>query len=236
MTIKKPLYVQFGDKIRAMIQNGDLKYGQSIPSERELSETYSIDRKTIRKGLALLVEEELLVRIPGKGTYVSKPKIAYSMEEMGGYTQLFQEIGMRPSSRVIFTGQVSCGYRLSKVFGIPKDAALYKIVRIRMGDDEPIALETTYLPYHLVEDIEKIDFGIYSLYEIYAENGISPSRIRETVEAVELGAIEAKHLNLPVGEPAFLIIDTTYDNQGAVIEYTQGLTNSKRMMMIKVLQ
>lgn len=76
---KKPLYVQLADRLRNRIMNEEYKYGQVFPPERELERIYGIDRKTVRKSLNILEQEGLLFRIQGKGTYVNRPDISYSL-------------------------------------------------------------------------------------------------------------------------------------------------------------
>ena len=71
----KPLYVQLEELLKKQIENEDLKASLPIPSENELSKEYGLSRMTVRSVLTRLVQEGLLYRVPGKGTFVSQPKI-----------------------------------------------------------------------------------------------------------------------------------------------------------------
>ena len=86
--MRKPRYIQLSDEIRNMILNNEYKYGEMFPPERELETVYGMDRKTIRKALNILVEEGMLTRVKGKGTFVNSPDINYSMRKLSGFGRL----------------------------------------------------------------------------------------------------------------------------------------------------
>ncbi len=231
-----PLYLQFCERIRKMILNEEFVYGQALPSERELSAQYGIDRKTIRKAMDLLVDEDMLIRLQGKGTFIKKPAIKYSMEKLVGFTRLLEQEGIKVKSKIISLNKETAGYRLSKIFQIDREAKLYKMIRIRYGDDEPIAYEKTFILDGLIPNFDGIDFSIYSLYDLLEKNGIQIGEIKETVNAAAIPAVEANYLNMEPDSYTFLISDITYDTTGRVIEYNQAFTNSRRIVLTTKLK
>ena len=229
--MKKPLYIQFSDKIRSMILNNEYQYGQMIAPERELESVYGIDRKTVRKGLNVLVEEGLLIRKVGKGTFVSSPDISYSMMNVSGFSSLLERQGIHSTSKVISVSEEVAGYGLAKAMKVQRSTKLWKMVRLRMAEEEPIALEMTYLRRELIPDFQKIDFEVYSLYDVLTQNGHAPAKVEERIDAVELGSAEAKYLNKTEGEMVFLVTDVTEDKDGMVIEFNKAYTNSSRIKL-----
>lgn len=229
--MKKPLYIQFSDKIRSMILNNEYQYGQMFEPERGLEAIYGLDRKTIRKGLNILVEEGLLIRIKGKGTFVSNPDISYSMVNMGGFSSLLERQGIHSTSKVISVSEEVAGYRLAKAMKISRSTKVWKLVRQRIADEEPVALEMTYLRKELIPDFLEIDFEVYSLYDVLAKNGHEPAKVFEQIDAVEISGLEAKYLNQNEGDMVFMVTDITEDKDGKIIEFNKAYTNSTRIKL-----
>lgn len=83
-----PLYQQLADIIRNSITSGELKYGDKIPTEVELSEKYNVSRITVRAAINELVESGFLIKKQGKGTFVSKPKVQRKIEYLSSLLPL----------------------------------------------------------------------------------------------------------------------------------------------------
>lgn len=228
--MKKPLYIQFSDKIRNMIYNEEYQYGQIFPSERELENEYAIDRKTIRKSLNILVEEGLLTRIQGKGTFVKNPSIQMPMKKVMGFSRLLRQEGVEITSKVISATREEAGFRLSKIMNIKKTDNVNKLIRIRMIGNEPIAVEITYIR-DVIDNFLELDFSVYSLYDTLEQKNHIPTQVEEEVHAVALPGVEAQWLNKKAGDMAFLVTDITKDQNGDVIEYNKAYTNSERIVL-----
>ena len=228
---KKPLYVQLADRLRNRIMNEEYKYGQVFPPERELERIYGIDRKTVRKSLNILEKEGLLFRIQGKGTYVNRPDISYSLQKVSGFSRLLRQQGVRITNRVLIKTGQAAGYRIAKVMGIHKSDPVWKLVRLRLADEEPISLEFTYIRQELIPDFECIDFEVYSLYDAWSKSHHVPTYIDGTIDAVEVSGMEARCLGKEDGSRVFLVTDVTRDQDGLVIEYNRAYTNSDRIRL-----
>lgn len=227
---KKPLYLQLWEKFRNQILNGEYQYGDLFPTERELEKQFSCDRKTIRKALNLLVEESLLVRSAGKGTFVSKPDLRLSLETMKSYSGLLRQEGVETEKKVLFFDKVEAGYRIAKALNIDKADEIYKCVRLLYDKENPIVLETIYIK-DIFPDMMKFDFNIYSLVEVMESFGQVPTKVTEDILAVELPEAEAQYLNKDAGAPVYLIIDITENQNGEVIEYNRAYILSERFVL-----
>lgn len=82
-----PIYLIIENDIKAAINNGSFKSGDLIPSENELKEKYNVSRMTVRQALNNLVNEGLLFRHQGKGTFVSNAKIEKSIQGIRSFTE-----------------------------------------------------------------------------------------------------------------------------------------------------
>ena len=96
MIHQQPLYRQIAELLREKIEKGEYQFGQFIPSERELSAKYGVNRLTLRKAIALLVNEGLLIPKPGKGTYVNRPKIDSAFDTIQSTTPFLLDMGLTP--------------------------------------------------------------------------------------------------------------------------------------------
>ena len=98
---KFPLYYQLKQEIKTSILRGNFKEGDLIPSERELSEKYNLSSTTVRRALNDLVQEDLLERKAGKGTFVRTQRIKRDLKKLLGFTQNMTEMGLTPSTVVL---------------------------------------------------------------------------------------------------------------------------------------
>lgn len=136
-----PVYYQLKEDIKKKIAQGVWKTGQCIDSERELSETYGVSRMTIRQALGELVQEGILVREKGKGTFVCEPKV--KQEDMMSFSDIIKKTGGTLKTKVIEFNTIETPENLQDLFPFDK---LYKINRVREVDEKVIANEIVYIP------------------------------------------------------------------------------------------
>lgn len=105
----KPLHIQIEESILQKLESGDWAPGRLIPSENELSHIYGVSRTTVRNVITKLVQEGLLFRIPGKGTYVAEPKIVAHSLTYAGIREQLEQMGYEVSTRLILHGSGNCG-------------------------------------------------------------------------------------------------------------------------------
>jgi len=226
----QPLYINLWRIFRKQILTGEYHYGDAFPTERELETKYKCDRKTIRKALSLLQEEQLLVRIVGKGTFVNKPDIRLSLESVRGLSGLLKQEGIEITSNVLYFQKIKAGYRIAKIMGIDRIAEVYKCVRLRSTKEGPIAVETTYIK-DVFPELTNFDFNIYSLYGVMENYGQIPTTVTEDIMAIELSENEAQYLNKEPGDPVYLVVDITENQYGEVIEYNRTYALSERFVL-----
>lgn len=228
MFSQQALYLQVADLIKSKIEHNEFTFGECIPSERNLSETYGINRMTVRKAISLLSEEGLLIKKPGKGTFVSNPRIDSKLDAIQGTSPFLYSHGLTPSTKLIYSGQRPAGIKLGNIFCISPAEKIYQLFRIRLGNNEPLYIEYTYIPYSLICHIENYDFSVYSLYDVFREHGIFPYHDEETIEIVKTNNPQASILNIPEGEFVFLLKDIISDRSGKIIEFTKSYSSGDK--------
>ena len=96
-----PAYIRIHDKIKADVDDGTWKIGQRLPSERDLCNTFDVSRMTVRQAITLLVDEGILERKPGSGTFVASSRVKEKMRGTTSFTEIVKSQGKKPSSELI---------------------------------------------------------------------------------------------------------------------------------------
>jgi GntR family transcriptional regulator len=189
-----------------MILSGKLKPESKIQSEREFSEDLGVSRMTVRKALTELVNEGLLERKHGSGTYVAKPKITYESVELVNYVQAMELRNIATSTQLLEFNEMVASRRLAEILEIEIGAPIYHLVLLRFANRVPVILERGYFPcdyYPKMEDwnLEKTS-TIDLLTSVY---GIRLGRISQSVEAVAATDQVAEQLRVGEGIPLLLL-------------------------------
>lgn len=224
-----PLYYQIRENLRELIRAGDLPAGELIPSERELSEFYSVNRLTVRQAVTELVREGLLRRQHGVGTFVQN-KVTQEMPILAGFSERMSLIGHKPGSRLISLTHQSPTRSAAQQLHIPLDGKVVKIVRLRLLDEMPFMLETAFLREDLVPNLQVSDLEREpSLYRILTTRySIQITEAEEVLEPVLLTSYEAGILETEPGRPALLIEGVVYEGHGLPFEVTSSLVRGDK--------
>lgn len=224
-----PLYVQLKEILLEQIRSGVWKPGDRIPSEEAIRERYAVSRATVRQALSELELDGHLVRHQGRGTFVCQPKIETSLHNFYSFTQDMKARGLKPESRLIMFDLVLRDSIASEVFGLDKREPLVKMVRLRLANEEPIMLETTYLPERLVPDMKEEDVSNQSLYSLLEERyELVLARAVESFEPVLIDEFASKMLEVPKGSPALFLERVGSLANGQRVELSQSIVRGDR--------
>ncbi|MFC7441470.1 GntR family transcriptional regulator [Laceyella putida] len=225
-----PLYYQLKEIIQEMIDNEELKPGDAIPPERELCEIHNISRMTARKAVIALVNEGVLYREQGKGTFVAEPKPKHLITRLKGFTEEMEGKGVTVETRILNFSIVEATLNLKRNLRmLPHHEHVAEIKRLRIVDGEPLALETVWLDEQKVPGLNKEMLEGQSLYAVLKDNyQYQPLYARQTIEPVLTNEYESKLLGLPNHSLAILFQRTTYLAQDEVMEYTRCIYRSDR--------
>ncbi len=224
-----PLYYQLVEALVEKIRQGELKPGDQLPSERELTETYGISRMTIRQGLGYLVREGHLVARQGLGTFVAEPKMERDPLHLLGFTEEMMLKGVASASQVLEQVKVLPPTRVAVGLGLQAGEQVVKIVRLRLSEGIPLLLETVFIPANLCPGLEQEDFASQSLYSVLEQRyGFSLSHAKQTLEATSASEYEAEFLGIPSGTGMVLLEGITYLNAGQPIEYFKAVYRGDR--------
>ncbi len=225
-----PLYYQLVGIIKRNITGGILKPGELLPSETEICEAYHVSRTTVRQALAELDTEGLVTRRRGKGTYISVPKLKRRLDNLYSFSNEMKQMGLVPKSRVISFEELKPSLDIYKNMNIKNDKELvFKIVRIRIANEEPLLLESTFIPVSMCPFLDKETLEKGSLYRTLIEQAsLNPVYAVETYEPIIIKAQEAKILKCRPGICGYFVQRTSYLDTGEVFEFTQSLVRGDR--------
>ena len=213
-----PLYLQLQQLLRNAIQGNVLAKDDVIPAERDLAVEYDISRITVRKAIGGLVEEGLLTRRRGAGTFVAA-RVEKSFSTITSFSEDMESRGRVPSSQWVSraAGTVTPEEALS--LGLSPGAPVYRFHRLRFADGVPMALEMSAIAgFGLASENAVGD----SLYAALAAAGARPTRALQRLRAVAFSSEHAKMLGVDKGHAGLLIERRGYLRDGRAVEFTQS--------------
>lgn len=231
-----PLYYQLMDIIINMIEEGNLKEDDQLPSERELCDSYEISRSTVRQAIQELEKEGYIYRLHGKGTFVSPKVFNQDLLKFYSFTDEMKKIGKVPCSKVLEFSVIDCSEKLSKKMKLSKSDKLYFITRLRLADNEPMMLETSYIPYNKFPGLNKELLEENPMYDIFKFHyGILITSAEEVFQSVLTKEEEAKFLGYTSALPSMMIERITYEKE-EIVEYTKSIARGDRFRYSTVLK
>lgn len=232
-----PLYYQLKQWVIEQIERGDLKPGDVIPSERELSERFEISRMTVRQALLELVIEGKLVREKGKGTYVASPKINQGLLKLTSFSEDMLSRGMKPGALVVDISVKPVFPSILQKLGMNPDDKLLVVTRLRMANDKPMALESTHLPLSRFPKLEHQDFNNMSIYQYLEDHyGVVTAFASQTIEVGMPSDDEASLLKMTKDVPVLLIERFTYGENRVPIEFVKSAYRGDRYKLYAELE
>ncbi|BCJ98991.1 GntR family transcriptional regulator [Anaerocolumna chitinilytica] len=234
-----PLYYKVQNYILDLIKSNQLKEGDFIPTEMELSNMFHISRPTVRQGLNTLASKGYLKRQKGKGTFVTKPKIIQENTRfIESYNREMNKKGLISETKVLEISIKVCPDILLEKLGVDEGEKIIKLKRLRYAygeeeqDNKPILLTTVYIPFKKFPNLMLYDFEKRSLYEVLEENNIFIKKAVREIEAKLSNKETSKLLEISEGSPIHYISSFGYGEDGSVIEYSESIYPGERNKFI----
>ena len=227
----QPLYQQIKALLERSLEAGEWAPGAAIPSETDLARRFGASQGTVRKAIAALASENLVVRRQGKGTFV-----ATHTEEA---TSLFRFLRIRrndgtgepPVSRMIDLRRAKASAEAARMLELKAGDPVHIIRRVLDYDGEPAVLDEITLPAGLFRGISKGKLDSYqgSMYSFFeTQFGVRMVKAREKLRAVAADAGSAKLLRVKTGEPLLAVDRVTSTYGGRPVEWRRGLCTTRR--------
>ncbi len=216
-----PLYHQITLDLRRLIEEQIVPPGAVLPPEIEICQVYGVGRQTIRRAIARLVDENLVERYAGRGTFVRDNNKRASFQLDRSFSQYIKALGRHPHSKTL-SEEMS-------IIGKDSPPQLYKhlgkpcliLERVRYSNKEPICYQVATVIIDQCPSIKKHDFSKESLYEVLAkEYGMIIARIDHLIRAISADDYRAELLEVEPGSPLLLVTTIAYLENDDTIEMT----------------
>lgn len=220
-----PLHYQIKQIIEEMIANEELKPGDMIPTERELCEIQGVSRMTINKAIMSLVNDGILYREQGKGTFIAEPKEKHQLTKFKGLTEEMRGRGLAIDTKILSFEIKKATKQSKSILSMPEEKDMViEITRLRICENKPFALETVTIPYHLFPDITREAIEGKSLYGVFKEKyGCNLTKAKQTIEPIMLNEYESKLLIQQNKALALMFMRVAYIENEVPVEYTKSI-------------
>ncbi|MGA5481033.1 GntR family transcriptional regulator [Pseudomonas siliginis] len=219
-----PLYQRLRDQLADQIANNRWRPGEAIPTEAALSAEYQLSTGTVRKAIDALVSEGILERQQGRGTFIRRAQFQSSLFRFFRFQTVSGERQV-PESRILSIEPAAAPSAVAQALGLPVDAPVIRIVRVRLLDVKPVLAEEIWLPRQRFQALLKIDLSREGplLYPIYEEVcGQVVASAEETLTAESVNDVHARLLQVAVNSPVIVIERLARDYAGSPLEWRRS--------------
>lgn len=212
------VYLSLQRALAEVVESGALRPGDALPGERVLAEQLGVSRVTVRRAIAGLIANGLLIQRRGAGTFVAE-RIVKSFSRLTSFSDDLRARGLDSRSRFLERTVGAATPEEAMGLDLSPGAAVVRLYRLRFAGERPLVVERTAVPHALLADPASVG---HSLYDALEREGHVPVRALQRVRAVALDAGQARLLELPAGSPALYIERRAYLADGRAVEFTRS--------------
>jgi GntR family transcriptional regulator len=224
-----PYYYQLADSLRQLIWQAPPDESRiPLPSEHELAKTHHISRATVRQALSILEQEGLIYKAKGIGTFISKNRPRFELDSLIPTTDDLIRRGWRPGTQVISRKQVETYLPITEALQLTAGEQLHEICRLRLGNEEPVCLQWSYIPAKYCPDLLEQNLAQSLTHLLDDRYGILFWSAHILLRARQATSLEAQHLKISVGSPVIYLEQITYLQSGQPVEFLQSVWRSDR--------
>jgi GntR family transcriptional regulator len=223
-----PKYLAISNRLIERIRSGELAPGLKAPSENEIIRENGVSNTTARKALSNLEQLGYATRIKGRGTFVRQRGVVRSASKILSFSQNMRQAGRVPSTTVLGMTELDSGRDVVPEIVIAgrryaMQAPVYRIHRLRFGDDEPILLEERFISSALCPGLLNQDLtgSLYGIYEsVY---GLQLTEVKQCIRSILLDETAKEHFGLTDETPGLLIEGATFSGKEMLLEVEQSI-------------
>lgn len=216
-----PKYIQISAWLTEMIQKGRYAPQDKLPSESNLSKLFRVNRNTVRQAISDLVVKGLVQKKNGVGSFVltqSLLPVKYTLQHISSFTDDMNRMGIVPQTRLVDKSVTEAPSDVADKLMLGKERKVILTERIRLGNQVPLVIERSYLPYKEYKGILKMRLT-GSLYHLLTKKfHIELHRSLQTFRAISFSAKDAKRLGVAPRSPGIFLESVIYDSKNIPVE------------------
>lgn len=216
-----PAYIKIHDAIKKDIEKAVWTIGSRLPSERDLAEHFEVSRMTLRQAITLLVEEGILERRVGSGTYVASHRVQERMRGTTSFTEIVNSQGRKPSSKLIsYQRQLASDTEINQLHLEESDYVI-RMERIRYADKVPLVYEVASIPEKFIKNVKKTDITEH-FFQTLTSNGYEIGKSQQTIYAKIASERVASYLEVAKGHAILALTQVSFFTDGRPFEYVRS--------------
>lgn len=216
------------EKIESYMIENKLKPNDKLPSERNMCLMWGINRTTLRSAIRQLILEGKIYNKNGSGTYVSREKLLKDLQNADGFYDTAKKANRQPSTKIISVDFCETNKEIGKKMELTLGHKLLRVHRIRLLEDIPVMLETSYLDIVRFPNLDKYITETSSLYQILEnEYKVDITGGKEKLSIAYCDEKEAFYLGINEGDPVIYQTGITFDANEVAFEYFKSITRSE---------
>lgn len=217
----KPAYLFIHDNLKEAIDQGLWKIGQRLPSERDLAEEFQVSRMTLRQAITVLVEEGILERRVGSGTYVAGRRVQEKMRGTTSFTEIVTSQGKMPSSKLISYQRQKASQTQANKLGLTTRDYVIQMERIRYADNIPLVYEETIIPEKLIKNFNQTDITEH-FFQTLSNHGHEIGKSSQMIYAQNASEKVANFLDIKPGHAVLALTQLSYLKSGHPFEFVRS--------------
>jgi GntR family transcriptional regulator len=232
-----PLYYQIHNIILEKIDAKEFVPHQQIPSEDELASMFEVSRMTSRQAVLKLLNEGRIYRKRGQGTFVAEPKIERKVARLTTFEADMKEAGLRPKAVVIQKNTIKAVDEVKKVLKLEEEEPVVKTVRLRLANDQPIAIAISVVPVKVCPSLEEETLeGVISLTMFMEEKyGLKIAYAEQKIQAIRANSYQSKLLKTKKGNPLLQLHRVFYSSDHTPVGLFESFYRGDRYVFTSTL-
>lgn len=216
-----PLYRQIQSQLKQLILDGQFTPQDMLPSENELAQRYQVSVMTVRQAMNELVNEGLIYRERGRGTFVARQPIVQPLQRFESFSEHIAARGLIPSAKILVFEYMTAPQEVALALKLQPVDQVLRIKRLRLTNNRPVGIHDSYLRGVHFNQTTLDEYG--SLYALLGAQGLVLAEQEEILEAVAADEEASRLLNIARGSPLLQVSSTAYLESGQPIEFVKAI-------------
>jgi GntR family transcriptional regulator len=228
-------YMQIREALRDEILSERLLPGEKLPSEDELATQFGVSRMTVRQGVSDLLEEGILYRKQGVGTFVAQPQVSQDHSRLTNFFESSTANHVQASLRVLMSEIKPVKLKIARALDLKEGELTIRIKTLQLIDGIPMTVHDAYVPYKLFPHLLKENLETHPIWDYMSQSGYPVRRAVQKMEAREADEKLAGLLGVEAGAPTLYKERTVYTNDGTPVEFTYCYNRGDRYSLTVTL-